>query len=89
MVFRWDWLRPVLTAPVVPTLGPVHPQALSVDLFEATLLVAADRSFLPYDKDRRWGAEKQEAVLVDDVVHHPDHTLIPTLLTRGGRTVKV
>ncbi|MFJ4702516.1 GNAT family N-acetyltransferase [Streptomyces sp. NPDC088768] len=89
MVFRWDWLRPALAAPVVPTLGPVHPQALSVDLFEATLLVAADRSFLPYDKDRRWGGEKQEIVLIDDVVHHPDHTLIPTLLTRGRGAVKV
>ncbi|MFF3825617.1 GNAT family N-acetyltransferase [Streptomyces griseus] len=89
MLFRWDWLRPVLTAPVVPTLGPVHPHALTVDLFEATLLVAADRRFLPYDKDRRWGNEKQEVLLPDDVVHHPDHTLIPTLLTRGGRTVKV
>ncbi|MEH0520500.1 GNAT family N-acetyltransferase [Streptomyces stelliscabiei] len=89
MLFRWDWLRPVLTAPVVPTLGPVHPHALTVDLFEATLLVAADRRFLPYDKDRRWGNEKQEVVLPGDVVHHPDHTLIPTLLTRGRRAVKV
>ncbi|MFJ4439529.1 GNAT family N-acetyltransferase [Streptomyces sp. NPDC088923] len=89
MVFRWDWLRPALTAAVVPTLGPVHPHALTVDLFEATLLVAADRSFLPYDKDRRWGGEKQEVVLVDDVVHHPGHTLVPTLLTRNRRSVKV
>ncbi|ASY33536.1 MULTISPECIES: GNAT family N-acetyltransferase [unclassified Streptomyces] len=89
MVFRWDWLRPVLTAPVVPTLGPVHPHALSVDLFEATLLVASDRRFLPYDKDRRWGGEKQEVVLADDLVHHPDYTLIPTLLTRGRGAVKV
>ncbi|MFD5037757.1 GNAT family N-acetyltransferase [Streptomyces sp. NPDC058377] len=90
MLFRWDWLRPVLTAPVVPTLGPVHPHALTVDLFEATLVAAAtERHFLPYDKDRRWGTEKQEAVLLDDVVHHPDHTLIPTLWTRGRGAVKV
>ncbi|MFH8589056.1 GNAT family N-acetyltransferase [Streptomyces celluloflavus] len=90
MLFRWDWLRPVLTAPVVPTLGPVHPHVLTVDLFEATLVAAAsERHFLPYDKDRRWGTEKQEAVLLDDVVHHPDHTLIPTLLTRGRGAVKV
>lgn len=32
MFFRWDWLRSVLTAPIVPTLGPVHPHALTVDL---------------------------------------------------------
>ncbi|WP_409058887.1 GNAT family N-acetyltransferase [Streptomyces sp. SYP-A7185] len=90
MLFRWDWLRPALTAPVVPTLGPVHPHALTVDLFEATLAAAAtERHFLPYDKDRRWSAEKQEAVLLNDVVHHPDHTLIPTLLTRGRGAVKV
>ncbi|MYU56296.1 MULTISPECIES: GNAT family N-acetyltransferase [Streptomyces] len=90
MLFRWDWLRPVLTAPVVPTLGPVHPHVLTVDLFEATLVAAAsERHFLPYDKDRRWGTEKQEAVLLDDVVHHPDHTLIRTLLPRGRGAVKV
>ncbi|MEU6173873.1 GNAT family N-acetyltransferase [Streptantibioticus parmotrematis] len=90
MLFRWDWLRPVLTAPVVPTLGPVHPHALTVDLFEATVVAAAtERHFLPYDKDRRWSTEKQEAVLLNDVVHHPDHTLIPTLLTRGRGAVKV
>ncbi|MEW2128740.1 GNAT family N-acetyltransferase [Streptomyces sp. NPDC007259] len=90
MLFRWDWLRPVLTAPVVPTLGPVHPHALTVDLFEATLVAAAtDRHFLPYDKDRRWGTKKQEAVLPEDVVHHPDYTLIPTLWTRGRGAVKV
>ncbi|MEV7193916.1 GNAT family N-acetyltransferase [Streptomyces sp. NPDC093510] len=90
MLFRWDWLRPVLTAPVVPTLGPVHPHALTVDLFEATLVAAAaERHFLPYDKDRRWGTEKQEVVLAEDVVHHPDHTLIPTLWTRGRGALKV
>ncbi|MEV8395819.1 MULTISPECIES: GNAT family N-acetyltransferase [unclassified Streptomyces] len=90
MLFRWDWLRPVLTAPVVPTLGPVHPHALTVDLFEATLVAAARaQHFLPYDKDRRWVTEKQETVLPGDVVHQPDHTLVPTLWTRGQGAVKV
>ncbi|MGW4032837.1 GNAT family N-acetyltransferase [Streptomyces sp. NPDC004838] len=90
MFFRWDWLRPVLTAPIVPTLGPVHPHALTVDLFEDTLRAAvADRSFLHYDKDRRWSGEKDETVLRGDVVHQPDHTLIPTLTRRGRGTVKV
>ncbi|MET8980874.1 GNAT family N-acetyltransferase [Streptomyces sp. NPDC004539] len=47
MFFRWDWLRPVLTAPIMPTLGPVHPHALTVDLFEDTLRAAVvDRGFL-------------------------------------------
>lgn len=90
MFFRWDWLRPVLTAPIVPTLGPVHPHILTADLFEDTLRAAvADRSFLRYDKDRRWSSEKDETVLHGDVVHQPDHTLIPTLTRRGRGAVKV
>ncbi|MDQ0945391.1 GNAT family N-acetyltransferase [Streptomyces sp. V1I1] len=89
MLFRWDWLRPVLTAPIVPTLGPVHPNALTVDIFEDTLRTAVTGDFLPYDKDRRWGGEKDETVLRGNVVHQPDHTLIPTLNRRGRGTVKV
>ncbi|WP_416484541.1 GNAT family N-acetyltransferase [Streptomyces sp. CL12] len=90
MFFRWEWLRPVLTAPVVPTLGPVHPHALTVDLFEDTLRAAVpERPFLHYDKDRRWSGEKSETVLREDVVHQPDHTLVPTLTRRGRGAVKV
>ncbi|MFD3972967.1 GNAT family N-acetyltransferase [Streptomyces cyaneofuscatus] len=89
MFFRWDWLRPQLTAPVVPTLGPVHPDSLSVGIFEDILRAADTRSFLPYDKDRRWGGEKDEKVLQEDVVHQREHTLIPTLMRRGRGTVKV
>ncbi|OWA23877.1 GNAT family N-acetyltransferase [Streptomyces sp. CS057] len=89
MFFRWDWLRPQLTAPIVPTLGPVHPEALSVGIFEDTLRAADTGGFLPYDKDRRWGGEKDEKVLRDDVVHQPEHTLIPTLTRRGRGTAKV
>ncbi|MFJ3477352.1 MULTISPECIES: GNAT family N-acetyltransferase [Streptomyces] len=90
MFFRWDWLRPQLAAPIVPTLGPVHPDALTVGIFEDTLRAADTGGFLPYDKDRRWGGEKDEKVLREDVVHQPGHTLIPTLTRRGGRgTVKV
>ncbi|MFE6716639.1 GNAT family N-acetyltransferase [Streptomyces albidoflavus] len=89
MFFRWDWLRPQLTAPVVPTLGPVHPDALTVDLFEDTLRAAETGNFLPYDRDRRWGGEKDEKVLRDDVVHQREHTLIPALSRRGRGTVKV
>ncbi|SCF64321.1 hypothetical protein GA0115254_1088241 [Streptomyces sp. Ncost-T10-10d] len=52
MFFRRDWLRPVLTAPIVPTLGPVHPHVLTVDLFEDTLRAAVtDRSFLHMTMD--------------------------------------
>ncbi|WP_413758584.1 GNAT family N-acetyltransferase [Streptomyces sp. MMBL 11-3] len=89
MFFRRDWLRPVLAAPIVPTLGPVHPDALTVEIFEDVLRVAVSREFLPYDKDRRWSDEKSETVLRRDVVHQPEHTLIPTLDRRGRGTVKV
>ncbi|GGY34527.1 hypothetical protein GCM10010342_21900 [Streptomyces anulatus] len=82
-------LRPVPTAPIVSTLGPVHPDALSVDIFEDILRAAVTRDFLPYDKDRRWGGEKDETVLREDVVHQPENTLIPTLTRRGRGTVKV
>ncbi|MCT6780104.1 GNAT family N-acetyltransferase [Streptomyces sp. CS7] len=89
MFFRWDWLRPHLTAPIVPTLGPIHPDVLSTDLFEDVLRAADTGDFLPYDKDRRWGGEKDEKVLRSDVVHQPERTLIPTLTRRGRGTVKV
>ncbi len=89
MFFRWDWLRPQLAAPIVPTLGPVHPDALAVGIFEEALRAADTGEFLPYDKDRRWGGEKDEKILREDVVHQPEHTLIPTLTRRGHGTVKV
>ncbi len=89
MFFRWDWLRPHLTAPIVPTLGPVHPDALTVGMFEDTLRAAETGDFLTYDKDRRWGGKKDERVLRSDVVHQPEHTFIPTLTQRGCGTVKV
>ncbi|MFJ3904351.1 GNAT family N-acetyltransferase [Streptomyces sp. NPDC090025] len=89
MFFRWDWLRPQLAAPIVPTLGPVHPDALTVGIFEDVLRAADTGDFLPYDKDRRWGGQKDEKVLREDVVHQPAHTLIPTLTRRGRGTVKV
>ncbi|MGY1495683.1 GNAT family N-acetyltransferase [Streptomyces sp. QTS52] len=90
MRFRWDWLRPVVSAPYVPTIGPVHPSVLTEDLFTDTLIAAAtDRWFLRYDKDIRWSDSKDETVLVEDIVHKPGETLIPTLSRRGAGMVKV
>ncbi|MBD0736958.1 GNAT family N-acetyltransferase [Streptomyces sp. CBMA29] len=89
MRFRWDWLRPVVTAPYVPTIGPVHPSVLTDDLFADTLRAAGSRRFLPYDKDLRWSGTKDESVLTDAVVHRPGETLIPTHLARGAGTIKV
>lgn len=89
MRFRWDWLRPVVTVPFVPTLGPVHPSVLTDDLFTDTLIAASTKRFLRYDKDLRWSDSKEENVLVEDIIHRPGETLIPTLLRRGAGTVKV
>lgn len=87
--FRWDWLRPVISAPYVPTLGAVTPQALSVDLFNAVVSVADTGRFLSYDKDRRWSSTKDERVLVQEIIHHPGCTVIPTLSTRGPGVLKI
>jgi GNAT superfamily N-acetyltransferase len=90
MRFRWDWLRPVVQAPYVPTIGPVHPSVLTEDLFTDTLTAAStDRWFLRYDKDIRWSDSKDETVLVEGIVHRPGQTLIPTLSRRGPGVVKV
>ncbi|MFJ3673989.1 GNAT family N-acetyltransferase [Streptomyces sp. NPDC090106] len=89
MRFRWDWLRPVLQAPYVPTIGPVHPSVLTEDLFTDTVAAASGRRFLHYDKDIRWSQTKDETVLVDSIVHQPWQTMIPTLSQRGAGTVKV
>ncbi|MFJ8140816.1 GNAT family N-acetyltransferase [Streptomyces sp. NPDC096013] len=90
MRFRWDWLRPVVSAPYVPTIGPVHPSVLTEDLFTDTLIAAStDRWFLRYDKDIRWSDSKDETVLVEHIVHRPGETLIPTLSQRGSGMVKV
>jgi GNAT superfamily N-acetyltransferase len=90
MRFRWDWLRPVVSAPYVPTIGPVHPSVLTEDLFTDTLIAAStEQWFLRYDKDIRWSDSKDETVLVEGIAHRPGETLIPTLSRRGSGMVKV
>lgn len=78
-----------MSAPYVPALGPVRPQALSAELFDDVMSVANTGKFLPYDKDRRWSEKKDERVLADEVVHRPSLTVIPTLMTRGRGVVKI
>ncbi|MGH3721675.1 MAG: GNAT family N-acetyltransferase [Pseudonocardiaceae bacterium] len=88
MHFRWDWLSPVVRVPYVPTLGPVHPRALSAELFGAVVDVAGTGRFLPYDKDRRWSSTKDEQI-AGGIIHKPGLTIIPTLSTCGHRMVKI
>ncbi|RBQ20218.1 GNAT family N-acetyltransferase [Spongiactinospora rosea] len=76
-------------APFVPTLGPMPPETVGAALFDAVLGVALTGGFLPFDKDRRWTATKDERVLVGDVVHTAAETIVPAMSTRGGGLVKV
>ncbi|MEU5384182.1 GNAT family N-acetyltransferase [Kitasatospora cineracea] len=89
MRLTWDWMSPVVTVPFVPTLGPVHPDALTPALFADVIDVAGTGRFLAHDKDRRWSDTKDEQVLPLDIVHRLGLTLIPTLSARGTGTLKV
>lgn len=79
----------MVTVPYVPALGPVGPRALSEELFNAVVGVADTGRFLPYDKDQRWSNMKDERLIVNEIIHEPGCTVIPTLSTRGGGQVKL
>jgi GNAT superfamily N-acetyltransferase len=89
MRFREEWLSAVVRVPYVPTLGAVHPDAIGAILFDAIASVAGTGQFLPYDKDARWLAAKDEQVITGEVIHAPGLTVIPALNTRGQGTLKV
>ena len=86
---RWDWLGPSVTVPFVPTIGPVHPDAVGPSLFSDVISVAGTDRFLAYDKDRRWFEAKTENILVDDIVHRRHQTWFPVLSSRGAGSVTV
>jgi GNAT superfamily N-acetyltransferase len=78
-----------MTAPYLPTLGPVHPAAVTSDLFGDVIAIAGTGQFLPHDKDRRWAGRKDEHVLAEAVIQEPGLVLIPALSTRRASCVKV
>ncbi|MGW2540692.1 GNAT family N-acetyltransferase [Kitasatospora sp. NPDC001574] len=82
MELSWDLLHPVMSVPYLPTLGPLHPDALSADLLADVLAIAGTGRFLPHDKDRRWSERKDEHLL-DEVDQDARRTLLPTLTGRG------
>ena len=88
MRVRWDWLHPVMTAPYVPTLGPAHPQAIAPQLFAEAVEITGTGRFLPYDKDRRWAAIKDEHVMAGAIAQQAGLVLVPTFGSRS-RAVKV
>jgi GNAT superfamily N-acetyltransferase len=92
MRLRADWLSRVLKVPYLPILGPAHPDQftaeLFIDVFANILTASRSGTALPFDKDRRWSPRKTDSVLVDEIVHGPDQTIIPTLSRRGQGTVK-
>ncbi|MBF9069014.1 GNAT family N-acetyltransferase [Streptacidiphilus fuscans] len=89
MDLSWDLLRPVMRVPYVPTLGPIHPDALGPDLLADVLAVAGTGRFLPHDTDQRWSALKDESVMPHDVEQDPERTVIPTISTWGRGVVTV
>jgi len=78
-----------VTVPLVPTIGPVHPDEVGAGLFSDVTSVAGTDRFLAYDKDRRWFDAKAESVLVDDIVHRRHETWFPVLSRRGAGSVTV
>ncbi len=92
MRLRSDWLSRVLKVPYLPLLGPAHPDQFTaeffIDVFADILTASRSGTALPFDKDRRWSPLKTDSVLLDEIVHGPDHTIIPTLSRRGRGTVK-
>lgn len=92
MRLRADWLSRVLSVPYVPILGPVHPDQFTAemftDMFADVLSATRTSTALSFDKDRRWSHRKTDVVLVDEIQHSPDHTIIPVVVRRGGGTVK-
>ena len=89
MRLDWDWLASQVAVPFVPTIGPVHPDALAIDLFSDMINVAGTHRFLAYDKDRRWFDAKGETLLTKAVVHSPHETLFPVLSCREAGSVSV
>jgi len=89
MRWRWDWFTTVATVPYVPTLGAVHPQALTAQLLDDVLATSGTGAFLPHDKGQRWATSKDEMILIEDIAHTPSRTVIPTLTRRGQGLVKV
>jgi GNAT superfamily N-acetyltransferase len=77
--FQPDWLRRVLRVPYVPTLGPVHPETLSPELFDDVVAASQTGQLLPFDKNRRWSDRPYDSVLAAEIIHQPDHTIIPVL----------
>ena len=89
MGVSWDWLQPLITAPYVPALGPVHPQAVASGLFSDVIEIAGTCRFLPHDKDRRWADRKDEQVLPEAIIQEPGLVVIPTLRTGRVSCIRV
>ena len=89
MGVSWDWLQPLITAPYVPALGPVHPQAVASSLFNEVIEIAGTGRFLPHDKDRRWAGRKDEQVLPEAIIQEPGLVMIPTLRTGRASCIRV
>jgi GNAT superfamily N-acetyltransferase len=86
---RWDWFSSVVAVPYVPTLGAIHPEALTRRLLADVQAVNGTGIFLPHDRDQRWATSKDETMLTEDITHTRYETVVPTLTRRDGGILKV
>ena len=89
MRLEWDWLGPLVTVPFVPTIGPVHPDAISANLFSDVIDVAGTDRFLAHDKDSQWFDAKTETLLVEDTSTARTRRCSRVLSRRGAGSVNV
>ncbi|MDA2807153.1 GNAT family N-acetyltransferase [Nocardiopsis suaedae] len=79
---------PVFPVPYLPTLGPVHPAAVTAGLWEQVLANNGTGRFLAHDPASRWGGTKNELVLHEDAA--PDgRSAGVAVLCRRRRAVTV
>lgn len=76
MNFDTGLLLEHINVPFVPTLGVVHPCALSASV-AGILNFAHEGEFLPYDKEKRWGGVKRERLLKEHMFQNENCTIIP------------
>ncbi|NYE48075.1 GNAT superfamily N-acetyltransferase [Spinactinospora alkalitolerans] len=79
----------VFPVPYVPTLGPVHPDAVTPGLWGEVVGNSGTGRFLTHDPAARWRGAKDEQVLVKTVVAAPERMMVPTLLGRGNSLLTV
>ncbi len=62
---------------------------MTTGLFADIVQIAGTGRFLPYDKDRRWTARKDDHVLAEAIIQEPGLVFVPTLSTSRRTCIKI